>query len=170
MTNTAPTATYDPTSPASRRALATAILECLAGMKASERPNIPSGQERQIARRIRLKDGSFSRNLQVVVYTTIVGDAVRDVGKDAIRVALLYKCKPSAEHPQGRVIGIGSETRVNRVGRICDIVSRMCERWDNIEKSIDTLDCCHSCGAPRIMSKRTKNMYCADMCWLDKST
>ena len=170
MTNTAPTATYVPENLESRRALAAAIMSKLAEMKASERPNIPQGQEKQIARRIRLKDGSFSRNMQVVVYTTIVGDAVRDVGKDAIRVALLYKCKPSAEHPQGRVIGIGSETRVNRVGRICDIVSRMCERWDNIEKSVDTLDCCRSCGAPRIMSKRTKNMYCADMCWLDKST
>jgi len=168
MTNTAPTATYDPASPVSRRALATAILSKLAEMKASERPNIPQSQEKQIARRIRLTDGSFSRNMQVVVYTTIVDDAVRDVGKDAIRVALLYKCKPTAECPQGKVVGIGSETRVNRVGRICDIVDRMVQRWNSLESNVDTIECCKDCGAPKLKSKAGK-MYCADLCWLNKA-
>lgn len=158
---------YDPTSRESRRLLATAIIDRLAEMKAQDRPNIPSSQERQIARRLRMPDSSFSPNIQVVVYTTIVGNEVRDVGKDAIRVALLYKCKPTAENPTGRVIGVGSDTRVNRVGKICDIVDRMIERWNNVEAGAASLERC-KCGAPRIMNKAKTSLYCAEKCWLNK--
>lgn len=167
MTTNPLEAVYNPVSAESRRLLASTIIARLTALGAQDRPNIPSGQERQIARRLRNADGRFSLDLQVVVYTTIVGNEVRNVGKDAIRVALLYKCKPDAQNPHGRVIGVGSDTRVNRVGRICDIVDRMIERWNNVEAGAPALERC-KCGAPRIMKRDKSAMYCAEKCWLKK--
>jgi DNA helicase-2/ATP-dependent DNA helicase PcrA len=57
------------------------------------------------------------------VYSTIVGQEVRGVGQDSIKVALVCA---------GR--GIGKARRVNRVGRIADIVDRVQQRVTALTK------------------------------------
>lgn len=160
------TETYNPASKDSRRALASALMEALAKHAFQERPNIPSSQERQIARRLRLPGGQISKDLQVVVYTTIVGERdgweMREVGKDAIRVAMLYK------KSDGGVVGVGSTNRVNRVGLISDIVQRVMARVAEVEAKADKIERCRDCNAPRILSVRSGTMYCADKCWLNE--
>lgn len=155
--NTAPK--YDPNNAAHRRELAVSV-ECLCranGMQ--ERPNIPAGQEKQLARRVKDAGGTVT-NLQIVVYTSIVGGEVRDCGEDAIRVSLLYRCG------DGSVVGVGSTKRVHRTGQISDICERIQGRIKELEASVGEVERCRSCNAPRVKSKKTGNMYCAEKCWL----
>jgi hypothetical protein len=95
--------------------------------------------------------------ISVVVYTSIVNDQVRNRAKDAIRIAGVYE--------NGDVRrGIVSDTRVNRVGEIPDIVERMYQRMRECYRSCNTARTCDKCGAPMFTSKK-KNLVCAEACW-----
>lgn len=156
--NTAPK--YNPDNADHRRELA-ANIDCLCranGMQ--ERPNVPAHQETQMARRVRDSGGTVT-NLQIVVYTSVVRGEVRDCGEDAIRVALLYRCK------DGRVIGVGSTKRVHRTGEISAICERIHSRIKELEGSLGEIKRCQHCAAPMVLSSK-KNLYCAEKCWLDK--
>jgi len=104
----------------------------------------------------------FSRrvndSIRVMVYTTVVGDEARRVGRDAIRVAAVY----TARDGQDRGIARGSK-RVNRVGMVTAIVDRTLARMREVWKIASHPERCH-CGAPMFKSKKG-NLVCADICW-----
>lgn len=93
----------------------------------------------------------------VKVFTSIVGDQVRFVGADAIRVVGVFEQGDCSK-------GIVSETRVNRVGEISDIVQRMYERMKNVYRDCNNVERCKKCGAPKFRSK-AGNLVCAAICW-----
>jgi hypothetical protein len=93
----------------------------------------------------------------IFVYTTIVGQEVRAVGEDAIRVCGVFKHNFS-------VRGITKEKRVNRVGTIEDIVQRMYERMRETYTKCNVIERCHKCNAPLFISKNDKK-FCAAICW-----
>ena len=84
------------------------------------------------------------------------GLLARVSGGDAIRVVTLFRRRMDR--------GIGSETRVNRVGNVFSIAERMVQRARDAWRAARALPLC-SCGAPRVISKAGKN-YCSDRCWL----
>ena len=93
-------------------------------------------------------------NLECRVYTTIDGRQCRAVGKDAIRVCLVYVDGDGSR-------GCGKDRRVYRVGVIGEIATRMSGRISRIS---DNLDTCQRCGVPTFKSRRGK-MVCAALCW-----
>tara|TARA_Y100000593_G_scaffold25146_2_gene50167 strand:+ start:27631 stop:28161 length:531 start_codon:yes stop_codon:yes gene_type:complete len=145
---------YDSSLPILREMLALSIMARLdeAGFTEIE----PDGktQERVFSR-------SISPNLNVRVYTTVVGQEVRDSGKDAIRVCATYRTK------DGKDKGIVKATRVHRTGNIEDITERMIQRMRDTWKSAKTGKKCYSCGAPTFIAKSGKSV-CAEICWLSK--
>lgn len=144
--------TYDPLTRASRVQLASAILEKLRNEQFLKIQNQKPGEELQLSKSIK------SSNLQVVVYTTIVGGEVREIGQDAIRVALLYRAT------DGSTVGIGKSKRVNRTGQIADITQRIIERIKHCE-DLSSVETCRFCSAPIAISRAGKP-YCAEKCWL----
>lgn len=112
----------------------------------------------------RTKERVFSREvtpeIRIAVYTSIDPrrGIVRDCGKDAIRVCLIRRCN------NGTHRGLGRQTRINRVGKIADIVGRVQERMRASWRNVGTLNHCSACGAPTFVSKR-KNDVCSELCW-----
>lgn len=98
------------------------------------------------------------KGIFVRVYTSVVGPQVRPNGKDAIRVAGVYKSKSGAFRP------LASETRINRTGNIEEIVERMVTRMRSVWVSCNSTQTCSKCGAPKFKAK-TGNIVCADLCW-----
>jgi hypothetical protein len=94
------------------------------------------------------------------VYTTIVGEAVRPMGVDAIRVCAVFN--PTDESQRSR--GILKERKVLRTGEITEIPGRVIERLKDIAEELNDLKHCNNCGAPGLISKKG-SMYCADACW-----
>lgn len=103
----------------------------------------------------------------ILVYSSIVGEAVRGDGEDAIRVAAIYRRK------DGQVRGLFKDTRVNRTGEIHKIVDRTKERMRGAYVAVrDRLKSglvCNYCGAPLFTAKSGKDT-CAETCWLTKGT
>jgi hypothetical protein len=97
-------------------------------------------------------------DIRIVVYTTIEGTRVRASGKDAIRVAAVYRTKA------GRDQGLKKDIRVNRTGDIEGIVERMLERARGAWAAAKNALRCPSCGAPMFVSKAGKDT-CAEICW-----
>jgi hypothetical protein len=102
------------------------------------------------------KRGVEGTKFQIAVYTTIVGDQVRSVGKDAIRVVGLYE-------NGGQVKGKLKSRSVHRTGKVEDIKERTIQRARETWKECKSHGNCH-CGAPLLVSKKG-NAYCADLCW-----
>ena len=98
------------------------------------------------------------KGVEVLVYTTIVGEAVRPVGTDAIRVCAVFS--PT----EGRSRGILKERKVLRTGEIEEIPVRVLARIKEIATELRALPHCLKCGAPGLKSKKG-NTYCADACW-----
>jgi hypothetical protein len=98
------------------------------------------------------------RGVEVLVYTTIVGEAVRPMGVDAIRVCAVFN--PT----EGRGRGICKERKVLRTGKIEEIPGRVVDRIKDIAGEVNGLKHCNRCGAPGLVSKKG-NLYCADACW-----
>lgn len=145
---------YDHENPEHRRLLASEILAALRAAGGKNRPCANPNAETQIA---------FRRGrLQVVCYTSIVGDAVRPVAKDAIRFAVLYLNKANEVRPLGK-----GESRVYRTGEIADIVGRVMRQWNETIAALDkcAASCCPKCRAPMAYSPKKKKAYCADLCW-----
>lgn len=109
----------------------------------------------------RAVDGTEGR-IVVRVYTTIEGGRCRDWGRDAIRVCAVYKSRKDNKER-----GIASaDHRVNRTGKVADIVDRTHGRMREVyKKALHPVLC--KCGAPKFTSKKG-NAVCADLCWLDK--
>ena len=95
---------------------------------------------------------------KVVVYTTVVNGAVRNVGKDAIRISGVHK------NSQDKWLGLVKNTRVNRTGEIDAIVNRMYERMRSTYGSIMQPANCDKCEAPNFISSKG-NSVCSEFCW-----
>jgi hypothetical protein len=98
------------------------------------------------------------RGVEVLVYTTIVGEAVRPMGVDAIRVCAVINLT------EGFSRGILKERKVLRTGKIEEIPVRVTDRVKDIIKELNEMKHCNRCGAPGLISKKG-NLYCADACW-----
>lgn len=113
---------YNPESMTDRRALATAIVHALNARGFTT--NLFVGGERVAFARP-------SSHTEVMVYTTIEGNAVRAVGTDAIRIVLGFR--DDRGPMRHRKIG-----RVFRVGTIDAIVGRLLAR---VEEAMDRAAC-----------------------------
>ena len=137
---------YDPRSSESREALAEAITGCLSGLH-FRKIFLTSVREKVWSR-------EHAKDLEVLVYTSIDGRRCRAVGRDAIRVCLVYTGGKSNR-------GCGKDKRVHRVGEIETIVGRLRDRINRITEGIGR---CRRCGTPTFVSKQGKNV-CAALCW-----
>jgi len=150
---------YDPKLRILREMLAMSILNKLEECGFEEIEHVQLGSayaktaERVFARSIP------NANIEVSVFTTVVGQAVRSSGKDAIRVCATYTAKDGSKK------GIVKSTRIHRTGNIDDIVERMYSRMRETWKAAETGECCGQCGAPKFVSKNG-NKVCAEICWL----
>lgn len=145
---------YNPDIRSSRVHLATILIDTLRNADFLEESNTGSTTKERVYYRLIDDLPSF----RIRVFTTVVGDEVRDVGKDAIRVCTVYRTK------EGKERGVGSEIRVNRTGDTDEIASRMLSRMRKawVDAHADVPRC--SCGAPKFKS-RNGNLVCADLCW-----
>lgn len=156
---------YDPTVPMLRQLLALSILGRLeeAGfeLEPPKRKLVKPERAEKIFSRV---VGDPTTGLKVMVYTTVIGDGdtmpyeVRLAGSDAIRVSAVYVTK------DGETRGLTSDKRVNRTGDIDDIVDRMVTRMRDAWRSCKTGVRCHSCNAPKFVTKNGKQV-CAEICW-----
>jgi hypothetical protein len=136
---------YDPNNQSHRRELAAGIIAELGRLGFTRRE---SAGEAIYAR-------EREPNVAVLVYTTIVGAAVRSVGEDAIRVSLVYEGQPSSR-------GLARDKAVHRVGTVAAIVGRLRERIEGA-KAVE-LDRCRRCNGPAFLS-RANQPTCAAICW-----
>ncbi|OHD18668.1 MAG: hypothetical protein A2Y38_19545 [Spirochaetes bacterium GWB1_59_5] len=146
-------AAYNPLAPQDRLELAAALVlklqEC--NFHLEDRPGT---KERVYSRTV---DGS--PGIRVLVYTTVEGKQVREVGDDAIRVVAVYTNK------EGQERGIAkAEKRVHRTGEFQAIVDRTYARMREVYALAKQAEKCPSCGAPLFKSKKG-NLVCADICW-----
>ena len=137
-----------------RWALATEVKMAVMGMGFTPR-EIPGTLELVLSR-----PSARLKGVEILVYTTIVGEAVRPMGVDAIRVCAVFT--PSEDGKNGR--GICKERKVLRTGKIEEIPGRVTDRIKDIAADLNELPHCNNCGAPGLISKKG-NMYCADACW-----
>lgn len=114
--------------------------------------------------KIKAKEHVYSRmlksNMKISVYTSASEHQnilqVRDVGQDAVRIAVLYHTK------NGDIRPVGRKTRINRTGEFKAILERLRDRTIDIMKEPTTH--CEHCEAPQFKSKGG-NMVCAELCW-----
>ena len=142
---------YQPDSPDHRRALAGAILAMLGRAGFEEQPG---RGERVFARDVR--DG-----MRVLVWTSIVGDSIRPLAEDAIRIAGVYHARDNHER------GVVKNARVNRVGEVEAIVERVHERMRETWKRCANVERCSRCRAPMFVTKKSK-LACAELCWKER--
>lgn len=154
---------YDPSHPIDRLVLAREIVLALAKAGfAEEWHGDAQGRDREPGDWT--KERTFYRlvegvpDLRIMVYTTIVGESVRPVGADAIRVAVVYRRRDGGDQ------GVRKETRVHRTGETLKIVDRMVERARSAWKVARTVERCTQCGAPLFTSKKG-NRVCIEFCW-----
>lgn len=145
---------YNHTEYGHRWALATEVKMAVMGMGFTPR-EIPGTLELVLSR-----PSARLKGVEILVYTTIVGEAVRPMGVDAIRVCAVFT--PSEDGKNGR--GILKERKVLRTGEITEIPGRVVARIKDIAGELNDLKHCNNCGAPGLVSKKG-NMYCADACW-----
>lgn len=143
---------YNHTEYGHRWALATEVKMAVMALGFSPK-EIPGTAELVLAR-----PSARLRGVEVLVYTTIVGEAVRPMGVDAIRVCAVFN--PT----EGRGRGICKERKVLRTGKIEEIPGRVVDRIKDIAGEVNGLKHCLKCGAPGLVSKKG-NLYCADACW-----
>lgn len=145
---------YNHTEYGHRWALATEVKMAVMGMGFTPR-EIPGTLELVLS-----KPSARLKGVEILVYTTIVGEAVRPMGVDAIRVCAVFT--PSEDGKNGR--GICKERKVLRTGKIEEIPGRVTDRIKDIAADLNELPHCNNCGAPGLISKKG-NLYCADACW-----
>jgi hypothetical protein len=141
---------YNPERSDHRRLLAERILDKL---EVCDFIPIDSRGERVFGREV-------DSGVWVYVYTSIVGDSVRRLAKDAIRVVGIYHTK------DGNTRGLFKNARVNRVGDVDDIVNRMYERMRETWLKCANNGTCNKCGSPLFVS-RAGNSVCSEICWVD---
>ncbi len=158
---------YDPAMPILRQMLALSLINKLddCGFELLANPREAFGLARpELAERVYGRDVSPDGRVRVKVFTSVIGGEngvpfeVRKEGKDAIRVCATYMTRDGKER------GLVKETRINRTGNIDGIVDRMYQRMRSSYQSANTCQRCHSCGAPKFVSKNDK-LCCAEICW-----
>ena len=162
---------YDPKLSLLRQMLALSIVnkmeEC--GFELMDNPHkystsSPGHRRPELAERVYTRKVGKDDRMSIRVYTTVIGGVndvpfeVRKEGKDAIRVCAIYETK------DGSFRGIAKETRINRTGNIDDIVKRMHMRMRSVYKTAASGERCHSCNAPKFVTKAGK-LCCAEICW-----
>jgi hypothetical protein len=158
---------YDPKLSLLRQMLALSIVnkmeEC--GFELMDNPRGAFGLSRpELAERVYTRKVGKDDRMSVRVYTTVIGGEndvpfeVRKEGKDAIRVCAIYETKDGSSR------GIAKETRINRTGNIDDIIDRMHKRMRSVYKTAASGERCHSCNAPKFVTKAGK-LCCAEICW-----
>jgi hypothetical protein len=153
---------YDPQNASSRRHLAACVLQTVLDAGFVEEwhgEDHDPTKERVFYRPVEQADGTPVDGIRVLVYTSIVGEEVRTVGKDAIRVVAVYRSQRT-----DRERGIIKETRVHRVGDTDDICDRLLGRMRAVYGRARRPNRCSRCGAPTFTSKKG-NDVCADLCW-----
>ena len=103
--------------------------------------------------------------VRIVVFSSIYHGAVRAIGTDAIRVAIVFTRRDGEDR------FLLSETRVHRTGTIEGIVDRTLQRMrasfvgfrDRQRQGLY----CKFCNAPFFKSKRGHEV-CANTCWINK--
>ena len=143
---------YDPNNSNHRAALALDIKATLAGL-GFQPIEVRGAQELVFAR-----NSTRLRGVQMRIYTSIVGNEVRQVGGDSIKVCSVYTNK------EGQVNGVTKEQRVFRTGQLEEIAGRIKDRIGKVAGELNAAQVC-GCGAPKLLSKKG-NLYCGDRCWL----
>ena len=143
---------YDPNNSNHRVALALDIKATLAGI-GFQPIEVRGAQELVFAR-----NSTRLRGVQMRIYTSIVGNEVRQVGGDSIKVCSVYTNK------EGQVNGVTREQRVFRTGQLEEIAGRIKDRIGKVAGELNAAQVC-GCGAPKLLSKKG-NLYCGDRCWI----
>ena len=143
---------YDPNNSNHRAALALDIKATLAGI-GFQPVEVPGAKELVFAR-----NSTRLRGVQMRIYTSIVGNEVRQVGGDSIKVCSVYTNK------EGQVNGVTREQRVFRTGQLEEIAGRIKDRISKVAGELNAAQVC-GCGAPKLLSKKG-NLYCGDRCWI----
>jgi hypothetical protein len=143
--------TYDPTNSNHRIALALDIRAILTGLGFTV--TAVEGTHEEVFTRTSTR----LAGVQMRVYTSIVGNEVRQVGGDSIKVC--------AVHVQdGKVsAGLIKEQRVFRTGQLEEIAGRVKDRIRLVAGDINGVQTCR-CGGPIGKSKAGKD-YCVALCW-----
>ena len=143
---------YDPNNSNHRAALALDIKATLAGL-GFQPVEVPGAKELVFAR-----NSTRLRGVQMRIYTSIVGNEVRQVGGDSIKVCSVYTNR------EGQVNGVTKEQRVFRTGQLEEIAGRIKDRIGKVAGELNAAQVC-GCGAPKLLSKKG-NLDCGDRCWL----
>ena len=143
---------YDPNNSNHRVALALDIKATLAGI-GFQPIEVPGAKELVFAR-----NSTRLRGVQMRIYTSIVGNEVRQVGGDSIKVCSVYTNR------EGQVNGVTKEQRVFRTGQLEEIAGRIKDRIGKVAGELNAAQVC-GCGAPKLLSKKG-NLYCGDRCWI----
>ena len=143
---------YDPNNSNHRAALALDIKATLAGI-GFQPVEVPGAKELVFAR-----NSTRLPRVQMRIYTSIVGNEVRQVGGDSIKVGSVYTNK------EGQVNGVTREQRVFRTGQLEEIAGRIKDRISKVAGELNAAQVC-GCGAPKLLSKKG-NLYCGDRCWI----
>lgn len=148
---------YDPEQPFMRGKLAAELRKMIEAAGFSLDKTRTRG-ELVFSRRVTMRDGSELPNTDVVIYTTIDGAEVRQLGEDAIRVCVVFK----QDGKPGR--GLAKDRRVFRTGTIEGIVERAKQRMRDAWATAKQVERCRYCGAPTFTS-RAGNTVCAAICF-----
>lgn len=155
---------YNPASALDRGRLAHELVRQLeaAGFTPSKDDQGEIVYQRQVSRPVGQGRGRTDlAGVLVLVWTSIPPRgalAVRESGKDAIRVCSVYRS-------DDRSFGLAKETRVNRTGTIENIVDRTLERARSTWRAALDRPTCSSCGAITFVAKTSKRDVCAALCF-----
>jgi len=153
---------YDPNVSGSRRHLATLITTMLGQAGFMEEWHEGHGSD-PTREKVYYRPVDGIPNMRVVVYTSIVdgaeGPEVREVGKDACRVLVMYKSEKDGDER-----AIAKATRVHRTGDTDAICGRLLGRMREVYAKALKPGRCEKCGAPTFISKKG-NDVCAETCW-----
>lgn len=140
---------YDPNRAEDRRRLAADMIDNLTA--AGFAPLVTPHAERVFTRAV-------APDLDVSVWTSIVGSEARACGTDAIRVALVYSAPGEARR------GVARDVRVHRTGTIPRILARLEGRIARTAALAGEIPRCRECGAPTFES-RAGARVCVALCW-----
>lgn len=115
--------------------------------------SLPGTRELVWGKRVR-SVGDYPVTLRV--YSSIVEEKSRDVGEDAIRVALVAKIPDDNDgSPFGsKIVGIGRSKRVNRVPGWRNRLAERIAQWEELLATE-----CPTCGAPMKERKGPKGKF-----------
>ena len=143
-------ATYESSSALHRNLLAVGIRQELTRLGFGL-VSIPGTKEQVFA-----KASARLAGVEIRVFTTIEGDAVRASGDDSIKVCAVYV---GGDRPRG----LFKERRVFRTGQLEEIPGRVKDRIKLTAAELNGAETC-DCGAPKGTSKAGKQ-YCMALCW-----